>query len=102
MLNFREMIVARDRAHVRTLVDAYPLAEVVTASQFFDKVRLLAYVHDDVVRDDYAPLFFAQRVLTEQRTYPLRFAKNFASLYAACFHGVARPRDVLCASFTRT
>ena len=95
-LTRQNMIVGRDRAHVRNLLAAHPQQEVVSASQFFDKIRLLAFINQKgLSRDDYAPFIFAQRLLQQQQNYPVRLAKNFAAIYSACFHGVARPGDVL-------
>lgn len=94
--DFGHLVVGRDRAHVRTLLEEHPHCDVISASHFFDKVRMLQFLYDGhVVRDDYAPLIIAQRHLVHDVVFPPRFAKNFASLFSSCFHGVARPCDVL-------
>lgn len=91
-----DLVVGRDRAHVRNLLVEYPQSEVVSASEFFDKVRMLAFfAHPEIVRDDYAPKIIAERILEQDKTYPLRLSKDFASLYSASFHGTSSPKEVL-------
>lgn len=90
-----DLVVGRDRAHVRSLLSSFPQAEVISASAFFDKVRLLAYLKDsDLRRDDLAPLVFAQSILSKNARYSLRLANHFSSLYSAFFHGTCTPEEV--------
>jgi len=86
------LIVGRDRAHVKVLSEQFPRDEVISASAFFDKVRALAFVADgNVCRMEYAPMMFAHHVLAQNRQFPLWYASRFASLFSACYHGTMSP-----------
>lgn len=89
------IIVGRDRAHVRELLQQDRWAEVISASAFFDKVRSLAFIYDpDLRRDDYAPLIFAQNVIARTNSFPLFYARNCATLYSSFYHGTMSPNEV--------
>lgn len=89
------IIVGRDRAHVRELLQQEPWAEVISASAFFDKVRSLAFIYDpDLRRDDYAPLVFAQNIIARTQHCPLSYARNCATLYSSFYHGTMSPNEV--------
>lgn len=86
------IIVGRDRAHVRELLREFPDQEVISASAFFDKVRLLPFLYNlNLRRDDKAPLAFAQQILLSSREFSLQLAKNFVTLYSSFFHGTITP-----------
>jgi hypothetical protein len=89
------ILVGRDRAHVRELAKKYPGQEVISASAFFDRVRILGFLTNQKTRDDHAPLIIAQRLLLENKKYSLRMAQNFSSLYSSFFHGTSSPKEVL-------
>lgn len=89
------LIVGRDRAHVKKLVGEHPHAEVISASEFFDKIRLLAFLaHEHLRRDDFSVVVVAQEVLQKSKQFGVRYVPNFCSLYAAFYHGTSRPSDV--------
>lgn len=90
--NQNRLIVGRDRAHVRVLMEDHPTSKIITASQFFDRVRLLAFLYDEkLVRDDHAPNIIAHKVIQNQKSYSPKLSKNFAALYSAFYHGVSSP-----------
>lgn len=61
-----DLVVGRDRAHVRSLLLEDPPSEVISASAFFDIVRMLIFfANHKVERDDYASKIIAQRILQE-------------------------------------
>ncbi|HXW53216.1 MAG TPA: PD-(D/E)XK nuclease family protein [Myxococcota bacterium] len=90
-----DLVVGRDRAHVKALIEEFPRSEVVSASAFFDKVRILAFVKDEaLIRDDYASTLFAKNCLAKDRRFSQRLAPAFSSLFSACYHGTSSPIDV--------
>lgn len=92
----KTLVVGRDRAHVKTLTARYAHAEVVSASAFFDKVRLFAFVaNKKLQRDDFAPVVMAQKILRHDERFGERFIANFCSLYAAFYHGTSPPISVV-------
>lgn len=93
--HFRHLVVGRDRAHVKAMLSQFPRAEVMSAADFFERVRYLAFLDDEVViRDDYAPFYFGCAYLARQKKIALRYARNLASLYSSCYHGGMTPREV--------
>jgi hypothetical protein len=95
-MSFRKsLIVARDRGHVKTLQSEFLGQEVVSASAFFDMVRLLAFTNDQkLVRDDHAPVIFLSKHLADHHRYSLEMVQAFSSLYSACYHGTSSPTQV--------
>lgn len=93
-MNGRTLIVGRDRAHVRELTRAFPGVEIISASAFFDKVRLLGFLFHQKERDDHAPLIESIRVLAKDKL-ALKQAHRFSSLYSSFFHGTCPPKSVL-------
>lgn len=90
------LIVGRDRAHVRTLLEEYPGEEVISASAFFDKIRIMAFLANaNLRRDDHAPQFFAHEILVRNKAFPLHYASNLAQAYASLFHGTIPPQEAL-------
>ncbi len=89
------IIVGRDRAHVRELLQNAPFAEVISASAFFDKVRSLAFIYDyQLKRDDFAPVLFAKEALSIKKSFPFHYAKSCARIYSSLYHGTMSPADV--------
>lgn len=94
--NDADVLVARDKAHVKILAALYPRAEIISASEFFDRVRALAYMHDsELMRDDHAPFLIAHELLQRELTLSQRLLPNIVTLYSSCFHGTSSPSEVL-------
>lgn len=89
----KTLVVGRDRAHVRELCQKYA-GEVVSASAFFDKVRLLSFLENKNTRDDHAPMIIAHEILLKNHQ-SLKDARKYSSLYSSFFHGTHRPKEVL-------
>jgi ATP-dependent helicase/DNAse subunit B len=88
------LVVGRDRAHVRELLARYPLCEIISASLFFDRVRLAAFFFDEELScDDQAPLFIAYDILAQGKNFPLHYAPRFLALYNSLFHGTVSPHE---------
>lgn len=89
------LIVARDRGHVKSLRDRFLGHEIITASAFFDIVRLLAFIHDpNLRRDDHAVAVFLSKHLATHKDFRLHSLHNFSSLYSACYHGTKTPTEI--------
>jgi hypothetical protein len=90
------IIVGRDRAHVRTLLEEYPGEEIISASAFFDKIRIMAFLANSKLRrDDHAPILFAHEILVRTQAFPLHYASHLAQVYASLFHGTIPPQEAL-------
>lgn len=94
-MSINHLVVAKDRTHARSLLKAMPNKQVISASAFFDKVRSLLFLSNSLcLRDDNAPILFAQQVLKKTSASPMHFASNYANIYSSCFHGTKRPIEV--------
>lgn len=90
-----DLVVGRDRAHVKILLKDFPQAEVVSAADFFEKIRLMAFFYrPNLKRDDHALLIFAQKILSQSKQYSLAKTKKFVALYKACYHGTSSPDEI--------
>jgi hypothetical protein len=90
------LIVGRDRAHVRALLPHHPGCEIISASAFFDKIRIVAFLADKNLRyDDYAPVLVAHKILCETKIYPVHYANQCAQIYNSFFHGTLPPKEIL-------
>ncbi len=89
------LVVGRDRAHVKILTKDFPESEVVSAANFFEKIRFTTFLQlPHLKRDDHAPLIFAQKILLESKHFGVAKAKKFVALYRACYHGTSSPEDI--------
>lgn len=90
-----DIIVGRDKAHVRELLAIYPKKEVISASDFFLKLHVLAFLYDPKLkRDDDELLHIAINILLSQKKFPCFYAKNFISLYSSFLHGLCEPKSL--------
>lgn len=93
--SIKTLIVGRDRAHVRSLLEESPKAQIMSASAFFDHIRLIPFLYDpELRRDDSAPIAFAYNLLGQQNTFSRRMGKSFVTLFSSLFHGTMRPLEV--------
>ena len=91
----KHLLVARDRGHVRALLKEYPSLEIITASAFFDMVRLFAFNGDHKLeRDDHAVELFLSNHLVNHPRYSQALVQQFSSLYSACYHGTSSPSQI--------
>lgn len=87
-----DLIVGRDRAHVRELLRAYPHSEVVSAGGFFENIRGLAFLeHPQVRLAPSRPMVLAHQWLAENQNHPVYLASSYANLFNSFFHGVCPP-----------
>lgn len=90
------LVVGRDKSHTREYFGKYGEAKIITASEFFDKVRFLYFLQDnDKVKDDKLSLLMAYSLLAQKNDLPLFFAENLNSLYSSIFHGVSTPKEII-------
>lgn len=89
------LIVARDRGHVKQLLRLYPTHEIISASDFFDRVRQIAFIGEKKWRrDDKALIPALVKHLANSQHYNLQHLEQFSSLYSACFHGTKTPHEI--------
>src|SRR5437016_4792010 len=94
-----DLIVGRDRAHVRAILSQSPNKHVISASGFFDLVRIIPFLYDPKLkRDDKAPQVFALGILQNTKEYPISMAKNVAQLYSTLYQGCVTPEEALIAN----
>lgn len=90
------LIVGRDRAHVRTLLERFPNDEVISASLFFDRIRMLPFLYNEkLTMDNGAPEVLLYDILAQNNEYSTHLAKNFSALYSSLYHGLVPPKKAL-------
>lgn len=91
-----ELWVGRDSAHVRELLKTAKHTKVISAADFFESISALAFFNDDMLRQsNEAALLLAADWLSESKTHPPYFAKDYVRLFNAFFHGMCPPTLVL-------